>query len=68
MLYEVITDGVLVNTIATGIFHTDRLDQLIAHRSRNRNVPEKDIQDSMISTIPLGRFGRPEELASYNFV
>ncbi len=60
---EIGSKGVLVNTIATGIFHTERLDQIITHRAKNRKVTENEISDSMVSTIPVGRFGQPEELA-----
>lgn len=60
---EIGSNGVLVNTIATGIFHTERLDQIIAHRAKGGGVTDTAIRDTMVSTIPLGRFGRPEELA-----
>jgi NAD(P)-dependent dehydrogenase (short-subunit alcohol dehydrogenase family) len=46
---EVAQDGIRVNTVSPGPIHTDSNDP-----SRNPQIA---------STIPLGRFGRPEEVA-----
>jgi 3-oxoacyl-[acyl-carrier protein] reductase len=46
--------GITVNSIAPGRIATDRLEQLYQTRSREDDLAQ----------IPLGRFGKPEEIAS----
>jgi len=60
---EVASKGVLINTIATGNFDTDRLRSIIKNRARASSITEKKAQHELESTIPIGRIGRPEELA-----
>lgn len=45
--------GIRVNAVAPGIIETPMTDELIARRGRDR----------LLETIPLGRFGRPAEVA-----
>ncbi len=49
---ELASSGITVNTIAPGFTETDMFAQ----------VPDK-IQDQIKARIPLGRFGKPEEIA-----
>src|ERR671912_2937080 len=50
---EVITDAVRVNAVAPGVIETPLLDQL-----------EPEAIDYMKSKVPMGRMGRPEEVAA----
>jgi 2-dehydro-3-deoxy-L-rhamnonate dehydrogenase (NAD+) len=50
---EVAHDGILVNAVAPGVVDTDLI----------RRIDPKDLQP-LIDKIPLGRIGRPEEVAS----
>lgn len=52
---EVAADGVLVNSICTGLFDTARLRALATH----------DGLQSMVDDVPLGRLGRPEEFGDF---
>lgn len=49
---ELASRGITANAVAPGFITTDMTDQL-----------NEDIQKSMMSQIPLGRFGKPEEVA-----
>lgn len=60
---EVASKGILVNTIATGNFDTERLHSVFASRAAKEGVTEKEIEAKAAASIPLGRIGRPEELA-----
>ncbi|MBD8067174.1 SDR family oxidoreductase [Devosia sp. PTR5] len=60
---EVAVDGVTVNVIVQGRIHTDRVDQLDAAAAKRMNTSVEAVKAQSVSTIPLGRYGRPEELA-----
>lgn len=49
---ELASRGITANAVAPGFITTDMTDQL-----------NEEIQKSMMSQIPLGRFGKPEEVA-----
>lgn len=56
--------GILVNVIAPGRIDTERiaeLDQATAHKT-GKTVD--DVRKASVGSIPLGRLGRPEELAN----
>ena len=61
--YEVAQDGITVNNILPGFTKTARLDSIISSKSENFGISKDDVISNMISTIPIGRFGRPEEIA-----
>lgn len=55
--------NVTVNNILPGYTKTERLAEVIAAGSKKQNISEEDFSKRLTSQIPLGRFGRPEELA-----
>jgi 3-oxoacyl-[acyl-carrier protein] reductase len=55
--------GILVNTIAPGKIRTGRIEELDAGRAALRGMSVEEVEAESKSTIPLGRYGRPEELA-----
>lgn len=61
---ELASQGILVNVIAPGRIDTERiaeLDQANAHKS-GKSI--EDVRKASVASIPLGRLGRPEELAN----
>lgn len=60
---EVARDNVLVNTVLTGHFDTDRARELAAMRAERTGVPIETLLASRMKEIPVGRSGRPEEMA-----
>ena len=55
--------NILVNNVCPGYTLTRRLDELSEHLAAAEGVSARTIQDRWTSQIPLGRLGRPEELA-----
>jgi 3-oxoacyl-[acyl-carrier protein] reductase len=60
---EVAGKGVLINNIATGNFDTERLRDIFANRAVKLGITPEQVRADQESVIPLGRLGRPEELA-----
>ena len=58
---EVAEDGVLVNSICTGMFDTDRLRELIELRAASHGRSYADERAAMAAEIPVGRIGEVEE-------
>jgi 3-oxoacyl-[acyl-carrier protein] reductase len=56
-------DGITVNNILPGFTNTERLTSLIESKSQTQNILTKDLENAMQSTVPVGRFGKPEETA-----
>jgi 3-oxoacyl-[acyl-carrier protein] reductase len=54
---------VRVNSIFTGRFATDRIIEENRHQASERGLDEAEVAARSIQSIPLGRLGRPEELA-----
>ena len=59
---EVGRDGILVNNVAPGFLLTDRMVGLFETRANETDQPLEAVLQARSSSIPLGRFGRPEEL------
>lgn len=55
--------GITVNNILPGQTITERLESLIENISKNSTKPKEEVIRAMISEIPAGRFGKPEEIA-----
>ena len=58
---EVARDGVLVNSICTGMFDTERLRELILLRAERNARSEAEERAALAGEIPVGRMGRLEE-------
>jgi len=56
-------DGITVNNVAPGYTATDRLKELSARRAAASGQTEKDVERAWIDQIPIGRLGKPEEVA-----
>jgi 3-oxoacyl-[acyl-carrier protein] reductase len=57
-------DGITVNNVLPGYTLTDRLGQLSESAAKAREVTAADVRAGWESEIPMGRLGRPEELAA----
>ena len=61
---ECARDGVLVNTVLPGHFDTARAAELARMRAAREGRPVETLLAERERSIPLGRSGRPEELAA----
>jgi 3-oxoacyl-[acyl-carrier protein] reductase len=56
--------GILVNNVCPGHYLTKRQEEIIKKRSAERNITAEEYIAQHSSEIPVGRFGKPEELAN----
>lgn len=56
---------ILINTVAPGRIATDRVAFLDETTAKNQGISKQEIEEKMRNTIPLGRYGLPEEFANY---
>ncbi|MCW3006819.1 MAG: 3-oxoacyl-(acyl-carrier protein) reductase [Solirubrobacterales bacterium] len=61
---EVGVDGVTVNIVLPGRIATGRITQLDEARAKREGVDVQEIRTASTATIPLGRYGRPDEYGS----
>lgn len=54
---DVGADGVLVNTVCTGMFGTERLDELFEARALAAGTTIEAQRDAAVASIPVGRVG-----------
>lgn len=55
--------NILVNTVGAGRIETDRLKQLDGINAEKQGKTPEEVKDQIVSGIPLGRYGKPEEFA-----
>jgi 3-oxoacyl-[acyl-carrier protein] reductase len=58
---EVAGDNIMVNTVGPGRIYTDRVEELNQINAEKQQVSVEEITKKSESTIPLGRYGQPEE-------
>lgn len=56
--------GILVNLIAPGRISTERIAEIDEAAAKRTGKPVDEVRQASIASIPLGRLGRPEELAN----
>jgi 3-oxoacyl-[acyl-carrier protein] reductase len=61
---EVAKYGITVNNVLPGATLTGRLQSIMENKSKNTGEPLKEIQDEMMSEIPMARFADASEIAS----
>jgi 3-oxoacyl-[acyl-carrier protein] reductase len=61
---ELAPQGILVNVIAPGRIDTERIAELDAANAQKSGKTVEDVRKASVASIPLGRLGRPEELAN----
>lgn len=57
-------DGITVNNVLPGLTSTARLDSLIGHIAQTSGKTVDDVSKGLRATIPVRRFGEPEEFAN----
>lgn len=60
---QVAKDNILVNAVLPGHFLTDRQKQLSEVRAQEQGITPEEYLQKAVTSIPLGRYGRPHELA-----
>ena len=61
---EVAGDGITVNMVLPGRISTDRLRELDEGKAKRTGMSLEEVEEDAKSTIPAGRYGKPEEFAS----
>lgn len=61
----VAADGVLVNTVCTGSFATERLEELFASLARKSGRTSEEERARHVERIPLQRLGQPAEFGDF---
>jgi 3-oxoacyl-[acyl-carrier protein] reductase len=60
---ELAPDGITANIVVPGRIATERVHFLDRSRAENQKRPLEEIVRESVSTIPLGRYGQPQEYA-----
>ena len=56
--------NITINNVLTGYFNTERLKQLNSKKAEKLGINISNIEDKIKDTIPMKRFGNPEEYAN----
>lgn len=60
---EVASDGITVNVVMPGRIHTQRVDDLDGAAAKRTGTEVADVAAKSRATIPVGRYGKPQEFA-----
>jgi 3-oxoacyl-[acyl-carrier protein] reductase len=61
---EVAARGITVNNVLPGATSTVRLSSIIENKSNKLGVEKDQVTEEMLHEIPMGRFGKPKEIAA----
>jgi meso-butanediol dehydrogenase/(S,S)-butanediol dehydrogenase/diacetyl reductase len=61
---EVAKEGITVNSICPSRVETKMLESVLVGRAKKFNIPYEDVREEHRQSIPVGRLGKPEEVAS----
>jgi 3-oxoacyl-[acyl-carrier protein] reductase len=61
---ELAPEGITVNCVAPGTVGTERIEELIAANAQRTGTTADVARAALLTRIPSGRFGRPEEFAA----
>jgi 3-oxoacyl-[acyl-carrier protein] reductase len=61
---EVAEEGITVNVVCPGFIATERITELTETRAKREKRTSQDVMREMVAEIPMGRMGRPDELAA----
>ena len=55
---------ITVNNVLPGATETERLNAIVSNKAAKQGKSQEDIRNEMLDEIPMGRFGKPEEIAA----
>ena len=61
---QVAADGITVNTLAPGRIRTERILQIDSDAAQRQGRSREEIERDSLATIPLRRYGKPEEFGA----
>jgi NAD(P)-dependent dehydrogenase (short-subunit alcohol dehydrogenase family) len=61
---EVAKEGITVNSICPSRVETKMLESVLVGRAKKFNIPYEEVREEHRQSIPVGRLGKPEEVAS----
>ncbi len=61
---ELAKDNILVNAVVPYIIDTERQDETMREWARTTDQTEAEVRQQRVSKLPVGRMGRPEEVAA----
>jgi 3-oxoacyl-[acyl-carrier protein] reductase len=61
---QLASEGVLINNVCPGWTRTERVSEIIQARAKSSGQRPHEIDQSITGDIPMGRMGKPEELAN----
>lgn len=61
---ELAREGITVNTVCPGPTFTDRIRKLAEQRAERDRIPFENALEAYVADIPMGRLGKPEEVAA----
>jgi 3-oxoacyl-[acyl-carrier protein] reductase len=56
--------GITVNNVLPGATETERLNSIVSTKALKKGKGVDEIKEEMLAEIPMGRFGKPEEIAN----
>jgi 3-oxoacyl-[acyl-carrier protein] reductase len=56
--------GITVNNVLPGYTQTQRLEQILAERTRTTGKSNAEIEQTMLASVPAARFAKPAEIAA----
>ncbi|WP_300614959.1 SDR family oxidoreductase [Dokdonella sp.] len=56
--------GITVNNVLPGYTQTQRLEQILAERTKATGKSSAEIEQTMLASVPLGRFAKASEIAN----
>ncbi len=62
---ELAPDNILINTVGPGKIATDRIDYLDKVNADKKGITQEQLEEQVKKSIPLGRYGKPEEFAKF---
>ncbi len=57
-------DNIRINNLIPGSIHTDRINALNSFIAKRQDISPEKVQDNAETSIPMGRYGKPEEFAN----
>ncbi|NES90345.1 SDR family oxidoreductase [Okeania sp. SIO2B9] len=61
---KLVSDNILVHTVSPGPIGTERVLRLTKELAANKNITFEEAQQHLVNELPMGRMGKPEEVAS----